>query len=329
MSLLEENLILATTDEQTKWLNAVGSGKNIYQTWDYCSALQRSRNEKIQLLVARSRNAEIICTYYERSKDNIHYDICSPYGYGGLHFLGNPDEVQQLSRVIFRFFEDQGYVACFLMGQLKGSPEPDFVSPHRSTYMLDISDIGQTWKKMRKNYRNELNRYNKGRQYKLITEKSVLEEVFVNLYYSTLERVKASHSYYFKEETLRTLIRSELAVLVGVEINNTLHAIDLFLQKGDSAEYFLSAATETGRDFAKPLIWETVKLLNQRSVTKLHLGGGVSEDDSLSDFKRRFGAVPNRIPVWKKIIRLSKYEQLCARYRSDNERTEYFPAYWS
>lgn len=329
MALEDAPITLATTDDPTAWARALTSPHNVFQTWEYCSALQHSYAQKIHLIEIRSPSSSILCTYYERTKDGEHYDICSPYGYGGLHLSGDRSELASLSNELVKFFKKQEYVALFQMGQQVEASTPNFIRPHRSSYILDISNIEETWRRMNKNYRNEVNQFRNNSSLKFVIDKQLLKEPFKELYYQTLKRVNANSSYHFSKETLDQILDSDVSMLAGVEDSGTIEIVDLFLCKGGHAEYFLNASSVHGRAYAKPLIWNAAETLSDLSFSTLHLGGGVKENDSLSDFKRRFGSAPIQIAVWKEVIQPKTYDKLCRQYQvKDSKSQRYFPAYW-
>jgi hypothetical protein len=75
------------------------------------------------------------------------------------------------------------------------------------------------------------------------------------------------------------------------------------------------------------LIWAAVRELKRLGVPTLNLGGGVSEGDSLAEFKRRFGAKQVPLRHVKQVYRPGRYRQLSQRVGADPAAQGYFPAY--
>jgi hypothetical protein len=183
---------------------------------------------------------------------------------------------------------------------------------------------------MGKTHRYEIRRCRRTPGIELVTDQERLTEALLALYPLTLDRVGASHVYDFPEETLRRLANAEGALLLGVEVDAELAAITLFLHTARVGEYCISASSETGRKYTRLLIWTAIERLKDAGVTNLHLGGGVSPDDPLDHFKRRFGGQPVSGQAVRRILDPDKYSYLCSKYAaSGDSAAEYFPPYWA
>ena len=73
----------------------------------------------------------------------------------------------------------------------------------------------------------------------------------------------------------------------------------------------------------------TIEKLKEFGVERLNLGGGVREEDSLDQFKRRFGGEPLKGQVLKQVFDKEKYDYLRKTYCSEKfKNSDYFPPYW-
>jgi hypothetical protein len=63
-------------------------------------------------------------------------------------------------------------------------------------------------------------------------------------------------------------------------------------------------------------------------IGAFNLGGGLADGDSLSEFKRRFGAERRPFLALKEVVNAKIHTQLCLSTTADSkDQRDYFPAY--
>ena len=146
---------------------------------------------------------------------------------------------------------------------------------------------------------------------------------FRDMYLDTMRRVGAAESYLFPPEFFERLERMG----DGVLLLDAGCAAGLFLAGGGAMHYFLSASTDEGRKVAgtNGVLYAAMRHARDAGLTTLHLGGGLSEGDSLQRFKQSMGSGRTPFFVGSAIHDADAYAELTAA--AGRAGSEHFPAY--
>ena len=157
--------------------------------------------------------------------------------------------------------------------------------------------------------------------------------LFRGLYESTMDRLGASAFYHFSPAYYAALadgLGEGMAVALAWREQQAVGG-SIFLADRRFAHYHLSATNEDGRALKATtlLIREAVDWARSRGCRRLHLGGGVSGDDSLFDFKKGFGGDVYQYAFAGLICDPLRYQELLdGRLASGGPlRPNYFPGY--
>jgi hypothetical protein len=146
---------------------------------------------------------------------------------------------------------------------------------------------------------------------------------FREMYLETMRRVGADESYLFPEAFFERLERMG----DGVVMLDAGCAAGLFLAGGGAMHYFLSASTDEGRRLSatNAVLYAAMRHAREAGLGTLHLGGGLSDGDSLQRFKQSMGAGRTPFHVGTAVHDAAAYAELTAAAGGpDGER---FPAY--
>ncbi|MDQ3536534.1 MAG: hypothetical protein M3421_13005, partial [Bacteroidota bacterium] len=91
-------------------------------------------------------------------------------------------------------------------------------------------------------------------------------------------------------------------IAIGVFQNEQVEAVSLFAYTDYVAEYLFNVSLPQGQKYTVPLIWHAIHQLKALNIPFLNLGGGVSENDSIAQFKERFGAEKLDLTALNKFI---------------------------
>lgn len=315
--------------DEHEWSAAVnGVAHSIFQTWAYCTAIQKSQTGALEMLSMRTSNSGLVAIFVRRSKNGVDYDIYSPYGLGGLLLWGGE------CRVIWEAFEtwmqENRIVTAFLMAHpgFESQKDEHFVR-FRSSYLLDLSTSEENlWTNLAISHKQELRKLLEDRRITITENKADIMKIFPRLYEDTLTRVGAGSAYFFTEGTLSELVNGTNSVVLGGKVNGVIRAVVLIVYSNSCAEYFINAADLEGRHLTRLLLWIAIKRLQSLRIPKFNLGGGVTEGDALEAFKKRFGGEKVLIPVYRKVVDVDRYSSLCEEYGVDANDSGYFPPYW-
>lgn len=317
---------LVPLSEPEAWHRALAEIPHVFgHTWGSCRALGLG-GDAPALYVAEGEGARVACPLIEREIDG-RLDIATPYGFSGLTgtgpwpgFAGHWQE----------FAAARGYVAGYLaVNALFGDDtyaDPTTVTVANETFVIDLRDgVEGAWSRLSTNRRRQLRDW-RAEGYEVDGEE--LAAFFVAQYPATMERKEAAARHRFPAATLAALCELPETFLVGARGEAGLESVSLFGHTPYAGDFVFNAALPGCAYHSVPLIWSAVHLLVERGVPWFNLGGGMSPDDSLADFKSRFGAKPLPMRAVKAVYDPPAYEELCRRHGGDpDDRDGYFPAY--
>lgn len=282
----------------------------------------------MQLLRIDVKDSGLLVIYCKRSKNNVDFDIYSPYGFGGILAWGS--NVAESLKVFEEWMLNNSIISAYLMGHpVLMEAAPQFFTSNRSAFVLDLAQSeDELWLNLGSGHKYELKKLNKDLDISITDDKEELFSVFPRLYANTLTRVGAGDSYHFTADTLQTLTFEKNTMILGARIKDELHAVIMINFTNHCAEYYINATDDSGRHLTRLLLWDAVKRLKKLGVEEFHLGGGATEGDHLEAFKRRMGGTRVLIPVYRKVVNQGKYNELCAAHHKDAEDLSYFPIYW-
>lgn len=168
-------------------------------------------------------------------------------------------------------------------------------------------------------------------------EEDLLGE-FINIYWETMDRVRAKQYYYFDQNYFKKLIQVKGAEvwIFAVHLHGEIGAAGIFTLCNGIVQYHLGGTkARFFKEAPMKLVFDEVRLwANNRGAAVFHLGGGVGgREDSLFAFKAGFSDKRHRFLLWKWIINQEAYDKLCEQKGLERERntteTSFFPAYRS
>lgn len=173
-----------------------------------------------------------------------------------------------------------------------------------------------------------------------VMDDALPDSIFRALYQSTMERLGAAPYYLFSDEYFQSLI-SGLSDRVFVYSVNDASGVAkvagiFFVWRDILHLHLVGSDPESLRDGAGNLGYDGLVewACNHGECKRIHIGGGVSGEDSLYEFKKSFGGVPTPFFIYSNIIDPSVYQALCARRAALNGAgitelmsKKYFPHY--
>ena len=139
-----------------------------------------------------------------------------------------------------------------------------------------------------------------------------------------MERKNFSSQARLNARSLQALGDAGNTVAIGVQLNGVIVAAALYGYSSFCADMSLAVILPAGRGTMTALIWGGVQRLKNLGVGLLNLGGGIRRDDSVAQFKERFGPRKIALGALKQVYRNDIFDQLCARASAS---TGFFPPY--
>jgi hypothetical protein len=308
------------------WEEALAEMPHVFgHTWGACHAFGLA-GDAATLYLSEGPGAKVACPLIERPIDG-RLDVTTPYGFSGLTGTGPWPGFPQHWK---RFAAARGYVAGYLaINALFGDrsyADADSVTVANETFVLDLrAGIEGVWDGLSTNRRRQLRDWDPELHE---TDSEQLARFFVDQYPVTMERKEAAPRHRFPATTLAALCELPNTFLVGAVSDGAVESVSLFGHTPHAGDFLFNAALPGCEHHSAALIWSAVHRLVALEVPWLNLGGGMSQGDSLAEFKARFGASPLPMRAVKAVYDRAAYAELCRRHGGDpDDREGFFPAY--
>ena len=316
-------------DSPSEWRATLEGIKHGFaHTWEHCFAMHLTSGLKTYLYSFERDLIRIVCPFAQREFDG-YVDIVKPYGFSG--FVGNGD-CPEFSHYWKEFARQQDYVCGYLgfnpIFENSTYFAPDEVYQYNTIYVLDLTlSERELYANLSENRKRQLKNWGQVVS-SLVLDRSAGADFFVSHYLDFVREKNAPSAYFFSQETLSFLTNLPNVFIVGAWKDEKLVAVSVFGYTPDAGDFLFNVSVPEGRNYSAALIWYGVQHLKALDVPLLNLGGGGHEDDSLADFKVRFGSQKLPLRGVKQVYQREIYDQLCQRMNVDpNDMTGYFPAY--
>ena len=179
---------------------------------------------------------------------------------------------------------------------------------------MDTSDKDRVTEQLDAQYRRKIRKAAEA-GVSIITDQGEKIDSFIRLYNATMKMHRADDFYYFPKEYYEYLIRhfKDHLIIFYAYLDGEIVGASLYLYDKHYMHFHLG-----GRDVNAPnvpfenyIMVEAAKWANEHGMQKLHLGGGLSEGDSLFRYKKKFnrgGILP--FYIGRSIFDEEKYAQL-------------------
>lgn len=272
-----------------------------------------------------------------------YFDLVTPYGYGGpiiTSLLGDKQKlVDSFEEAMHQFVIENNIVSEFVRFHPVLGNALDFKSIYeirfdRKTVGTNVKDY-EIEDEFSKSARKYIKRAEKaGLTYEVILNPSEIKE-FKEIYYSTMDRDKASDYYYFGDAYFENCLESlgEYVLYVKVIKEGKVIAAGFYFVCGDILECHLSGTLSEYLSLSPAYITKiaTARWAKEHGIHFVHYGGGTTndEDNKLYQFKKKFGN--NTLfdfYIGRKVWNEKVYDDMC-RMTGVDKNISYFPAYRS
>lgn len=312
-----------------KWKKALeGINHAFGHTWESCYAMHLTTGSPTYLYTLKRGESRAVCPFAERSF-NGYTDIYTPYGISGFAGEGDFPELQEYWNA---FAAGRGYV-CGYIGLNPIFENPTYlnekdISCDNSLFILDLSlSLEHLYRNMQSGKRDEVRKAERNR-YGYTTDKHLLKPFFLKNYAAYMKRKNATMAYSFTIKTLSYLINLDMTSMVGIINNGKIEAATLNAYTPYIAEGYLFVSVPHCKNHTMALLWNGVKQLKAKNIPLFNLGGGIRENDSIAQYKRRLGGMEKKLKSLKQIYDPRLYDQLCNEACAPATDTSgYFPPY--
>lgn len=269
-------------------------------------------------------------------------DATSPYGYPGILFQGEPED---LDRSLAAFRETAlglGLVSVFIRMHPLFPALPAVLRRHGNlihhgrTVRIDTNrPIGEIYKGLRENHRRGVHKLLDLGFTTSVNDWSLLPE-FERLYRETMTGLHASEFYFFPNwyfTRLRAVPEARIHLLSVLSKDGHVASAGLLSEVNGIMQNLFVATSEEYRPSGASKLWYygACELAAKNGVGTFHLGGGVGgRADSLFHFKAGFSSACCEFFTFRMVLDSAKYSHLCRKCRNCGDSghcEDYFPAY--
>lgn len=318
---MNDNDILKIYDKakRKQWDECVKSFNNwdIYYTYDYAYSLMQHGDGDMYLIYFEY-NSERCCyvvmqkdiardsIFSDKIENGYYYDWETPYGYGG------PLCDMELSSEFCILFKQELFNYCLkhnivtqfvrffpITNNYQVVKQMFDIRYMRDTIYIDTSDKDVIWENMDSKNRNMIRKAQKS-EVKIERREIDDYEAFVDMYNETMKRNNADEYYFFDLNYFESLkqMRNNAFILYAI-LDDVIISGAIFMYNDSCMHYHLSGSRWEYRQYAASnlLLYEAALESNRMGISKFHLGGGLTQDDSLFGFKKQFNK-NGRLPFW-------------------------------
>lgn len=329
--------------DRVKWNEIVHSfdREDIYYTNEYVQSLLLEQEGEAVLFYFRGEHSRTCypMLILDIAKDRhftdliepkTWYDLETPYGYGGPLFQGTvQDDAEVFRKSLESWCRDNRIISQFvrfhpvLENATQTRPLFDEIRYMHHTIYIDTGEENRILENMDSKNRNMVRKAKKNGVTIQIEEDLHSLEEFKTIYTQTMDHHHAGEMYYFSDqyyEFLQQEMKGHVLLAKAVYEGKTI-AASLFFYNNQMMHYHLSGTLREYRHLASTnlLLYEVACYAAGKGIKKLHLGGGLAEDDSLYGFKKQFnkhGVLD--FYIGKNVFNSEAYRELCdARKKAD------------
>jgi hypothetical protein len=326
---------ICIVDNWNKYLDKFAPEQvDIYYTEEYVK-LYETAIDKALCIVYEENNFVMLMPFLQR-KIETYYDFETPYGYGGPVFNNNCEIlINRALLAMFTYFKECNYIAGFvrfhpLLDNAEKCKKIVPVIDDRETVAMNLSlseeDIWQ--KEITSKNRSTIRKAQKaGLTFEADYDFQYIN-AFVQLYNITMQRLSADEFYYFPEDYYKEFVHSLSgnSFLGVVKYDKEVVSAAIFMYDSPFGHYHLSGSNKEYQNLCPNnlLLFEAAKELRKTGITKFHLGGGSDSNpqNSLLEFKSRFGKERHQFSIGKMIFNIDAYQKTCDQWISQNPDKE-------
>lgn len=293
-----------------EWNEIVKSFENwdIYYLFEYANSFSLHGDGEPFLIYFEDGNNRFcypimkkdISNYYmfeNKLEKNKYYDASTPYGYGGPLFEGEFSKESQEDYIneLTKYCLENKIVSLFfrfhpLFNNQEVIKDVTNIQYVHDTIYMDLASEEVINNNLDSKNRNMIRKALKN-DVSIVIKPITDYKDFMIVYAETMEKLKATKYYKFSEEYFKYLedMKDNACIFYAMYEDKPI-AGSIMLYNDKYMHYHLSGTIQAYRNLPATnlLLFEAAKWGSNKGIKKFHLGGGLSQDDSLFGFKKQF-----------------------------------------
>ena len=290
---------------------------DIYFSVNYGKACEYSDKAEWECCIYK----DLIYVYLKRHykfQNNIYYDLITPYGYSGYYYK---NKTTYDSFILL--FRNEAKKRNYITEVVRQNP---YVNIELDKYDIitkrTIFGINLQKYKNFDEYLNDTSKDNK-RGYNIATKNELFFEFdnltkntlikFLEIYNVTMNNLNATDYYYFNNDYYNSLINLKNNICIAnVKKNNIIIASCLIFKYNNFLHYHIGGSLLEYRNLRPNnfLHCNVIKYGIDNNYQLYILGGGLKDDDTLYNFKKKIGNINFNYVIYKNVLNNDIYERI-------------------
>lgn len=290
---------------------------DIYFTLEYGKACENSDNAKWEACIYK----DLIYTYLKRPykfQDNVYYDLITPYGYAGYYYIHKKtyDEFLLL-------FREEARKRNYITEVVRQNPyinieldNYEFILK-RTTFGINLINYKSFDEYLNDTSKNNRKCFKEALKNNLIFEICELNNTnlknFLTIYNDTMKNLEASKYYFFNDDYYNNLINlKNFIFLTNVKKDDVIIASCIIFKYKKYLHYHIGGSLLEYRNFRPNnfLHCNVIKYGIEHKYEMYHLGGGLKDNDSLYDFKKKISGINFNYIIYKNVLNEDIYNKI-------------------
>jgi serine/alanine adding enzyme len=304
-------------------------GKDIYFTTEYGKACEYSDNAIWECCIYK----DLIYVYLKKSyrfEATIYYDLITPYGYSGFYF-----EKEDTFKEFIILFREKAIKLNYITEVVRQNP---YINIHitdyeaitfKTTFGVTLSHFNKLDDYLYITHKDNKRGFNIALKNELLFKMEDYTETHLSnfkvVYEQTLRHLNSDKYYYFNDAYYTVLGNIPNRILFANVYKDTLLiASYMIIRYDDLLHYHLGGSLLAYRhlrpnNFAH---CKTIEYGIEHNYRLYHLGGGVTEKDTLHTFKNKIASATFNYTIYKNVLNRDIYDRIT---RTSPENDGHFP----
>ena len=236
---------------------------------------------------------------------------------------------EELLFSIYSILKNSGAVSCYLQTKdyiTSSKLEYINIDRFRKNYYFDLRANEETIiSNMKRDAKQRLKKTLK--KYTTDIIENIVSEDFYNNYIQISDTNKFSKNYIFSYDQLKGFSKIKGIKYIEIRESGNFFSGGFFGYNNDEVDYLYGADSKDYPDGVRLLIFTAIQYFQKKNFKKLFLGGGISENDSLANFKLRQGTFEQKCSTIRAVLDIKKAEEYTNNKFSKKWFDGFFPPY--
>ena len=305
---------------------------DIYFTPEYGIACEYSDDAIWELC----KYKDLIYVYLKKEyifENTTYYDLLTTYGYSGYYF-----EKQSTYDEFIYMFRSQAKIRNYITEVVRQNPYLNIdisnnyeTITSRKTFGIDLNNYTLFEDYLKKTHKDNRRGYNLALKKNLLFKLEVYNDdnlsKFLEIYNLTMKNLNSNDYYYFNKEYYQSFFKfKENLFFANVYYNDNLIASCIIFKYDKLLHYHIGGSYLEYRNLRPNNLihCSIIKYGIENDYELYHLGGGLKDNDSLYDFKKKISTNSYDYTIYKNILNQDIYKKLC---NGKENKKEFFPPY--